>query len=189
MLGRAWQQPPARSQRSRARTGGILVKDIDRRALLRSGLAGGLAAIGGAGLLTGCDPASVPPDPAYGGTPTDPAATGSLILPGSPLVAAAERARYTTGQVRAHAVSLTEGMVDLGGTMVSTWSYGGTVPGPVIRVNKGDIVQAAVTNNVSQPTTVHWHGVALRNDMDGTMVTQQPVQPGASFTYRFTADE
>ena len=165
------------------------MKDIDRRTMLRSGLAGGLAAIGGAGLLAACDTASVPPGSAYGASPAAGEAAGSLILPGSPLVAAAERARYTSGRVRAHAIGLTEGMVDLGGTTVSTWSYGGTVPGPVIRVSKGDIVQATFTNKVAQPTSVHWHGVTLRNDMDGTLVTQQPVQPGASFTYRFRASE
>jgi FtsP/CotA-like multicopper oxidase with cupredoxin domain len=79
--------------------------------------------------------------------------------------------------------------VDLGGPVVHTWSYDGVVPGPVIRVSKGDVVRATFTSRISQPTTVHWHGVALRNDMDGTQVTQQPIRPGASFTYQFTAAE
>jgi FtsP/CotA-like multicopper oxidase with cupredoxin domain len=110
-------------------------------------------------------------------------------LPDSPLVAAAERARYTTGRVRSHAIDLVAGTVDLGGPVVQTWSYDGVVPGPVIRVSKGDIVRARFTNRIPQPTSVHWHGVALRNDMDGTLVTQQPIQPGESFTYQFTASE
>jgi multicopper oxidase len=162
------------------------VRDIDRRTMLRAGLAGGLAAVG-AGVLAACDTTSVAPGSAYGGTPAagpGGAAGGSLILPGSPLVAAAEQARFTTGKVRSHAISLVPGMVDLGGLTVTTWSYDGTVPGPVIRVNKGDIIQATFTNKLAQPTSVHWHGVALRNDMDGTLVTQQPIAPGASFTYQ-----
>lgn len=167
------------------------MRDIDRRTMLRAGLAGGLAAAG-AGVLAACDTTSVPPDPAYGGTPAagpGSAAGGSLILPGSPLVAAAEQARFTTGRVRSHAISLVPGMVDLGGLTVTTWSYDGTVPGPVIRVNKGDVIQATFTNKIAQPTSVHWHGLALRNDMDGTLVTQQPIAPGASFTYRFRASD
>lgn len=167
------------------------MRDIDRRTMLRAGLTGGLAAAG-AGVLAACDTASVPPGAGWGSTPAaEPgsAAGGSLILPGSPLVAAAEQARFTTGRVQAHAISLVQGMVDLGGVTVPTWSFDGSVPGPVIRVSKGDIIQATFTNKLAQPTSVHWHGVALRNDMDGTLVTQQPIAPGASFTYRFKASD
>jgi multicopper oxidase len=110
-------------------------------------------------------------------------------LPDSPLVAQAEQARFTTGTVRSHAITLTAGEVDLGGPVVHTWSYAGTVPGPVIRVTKGDIVRATFTSRIPQPTSVHWHGVELRNNMDGTLVTHQPITPGASFTYQFKASE
>jgi len=167
------------------------VRDIDRRTLLRGGLAGG-AAIGAAALLAGCRPGAPQAGGVSGGTAAEGAGggpAGSLILPGSPLVAAAEDARFTTGKVRSHAISLVAGMVDLGGPVVATWSYDGMVPGPVIRVSKGDVVRATFTNRISQPTTVHWHGVELRNNMDGTLVTQQPIQPGASFTYEFRASE
>jgi FtsP/CotA-like multicopper oxidase with cupredoxin domain len=114
---------------------------------------------------------------------------GSLILPDSPLVARAEQARYATGRVRSQTIDLTAGKVDLGGRVVETWSYNSRVPGPVIRVNKGDTLRATFTSRIPQPTSVHWHGVALRNDMDGTLVTQQPIQPGAGFTYQFKVDE
>ncbi len=163
------------------------MRDIDRRTALRAGLAAA-----GSGVLAACDTTSTAPGSAYGGTPTAVAGGapgGSLILPESPLVAAAERARFTTGKVRSHAFSLVPGMVDLGGVMVATWSYDGTVPGPLIRVNKGDTIRATFSNKIAQPTSVHWHGVALRNDMDGTLVTQQPIAPGASFTYQFRASD
>jgi multicopper oxidase len=163
------------------------VKEIDRRMALRALLGGGLA-VGGAGVLAGCDLSNTQAGSAYGGTPSAGPA-GSLILPDNPLVAATEQARFTTGKVRSHSLTPAEGMVDLGGPMVRTWSYDGAVPGPVIRVNKGDIVRATVTNKVSQPTTVHWHGVELRNGMDGSQVTQQPIAPGATFTYQFKASE
>jgi multicopper oxidase len=170
------------------------MKDMDRRTLLRAGLAGGLAA-GGAGVLGGCD-AGTRAGSAYGSTgaaagtvASTQGTAGSLILPDSPLVAAAEQGRYTTGMVRSHALELVAGEVDLGGPVVETWSYDGMVPGPVIRVTKGDILRATFTSRIPQPTSVHWHGVALRNDMDGSLVTQQPIQPGTAFTYQFKAAE
>src|SRR5699024_5692780 len=40
---------------------------------------------------------------------------------------------------------------------------------------------------LDQETSVHWHGIALRNDMDGVPgLTQDPIRPGARFTYDFT---
>ncbi len=162
------------------------MREMDRRTVLR---AGGLVAAG-AGVLGGCDSPDTRPGSADGGpgAPTG-AAGGSLILPDNPLVAAAEQSRFTAGRVRTHASTLTAGKVDLGGPVVQTWSYDGVVPGPVIRVSKGDILRAAFTSRLPQPTSVHWHGVALRNNMDGTLVTQQPIQPGAGFTYQFRIDE
>ena len=67
------------------------------------------------------------------------------------------------------------GHVDLGGPVVATWSYGGQIPGQ-IRVRKGQVVQALLANRLPAATTVHWHGVAIRNDMDGVPgMTQAPV--------------
>src|SRR5690606_7413775 len=45
------------------------------------------------------------------------------------------------------------------------WGYGGTVPGPEIRVRQGGEVFARLTNGIGEPTTIHWHGVRLENAM------------------------
>ncbi|MGR8933110.1 MAG: multicopper oxidase family protein [Gammaproteobacteria bacterium] len=67
------------------------------------------------------------------------------------------------------------------------WTYNGSVPGPVIRIRLGDTLKVTLHNNLPQPTTIHWHGVRVPNAMDGVPgVTQPPVNPGESFTYRFT---
>ncbi len=69
----------------------------------------------------------------------------------------------------------------------SVWTYNGTVPGPVIRIKLGDTLKLTLKNELSQATTVHWHGVRVPNAMDGVPgVTQPPIQPGDSFTYQFT---
>lgn len=67
------------------------------------------------------------------------------------------------------------------------WAYNGTVPGPVIRIKLGETLKVKLVNRLTQPTTVHWHGVRVPNAMDGVPgVTQAPIQPGDSFTYEFT---
>lgn len=76
----------------------------------------------------------------------------------------------------------------LPGTKVTAWAYNGTVPGPEIRVPYGQKLRITVTNELPEPTSVHWHGVAVPNAMDGVPgVTQQPIAAGKSFTYSFRA--
>jgi len=70
------------------------------------------------------------------------------------------------------------------------WGYGGKVPGPEIRIKQGDQVSATLSNGLTEPTTVHWHGIRIANAMDGvTALTQDAVQPGESFDYRFTVPD
>ncbi|MCC6611863.1 MAG: multicopper oxidase domain-containing protein [Anaerolineae bacterium] len=71
---------------------------------------------------------------------------------------------------------------------VTAWTYNGTVPGPMIRVTEGDRVRINFTNNLPEPTTVHWHGITVPNAMDGVPgITQEAIQPGDTFTYEFEA--
>jgi FtsP/CotA-like multicopper oxidase with cupredoxin domain len=80
--------------------------------------------------------------------------------------------------------------VDLGGPVVNTWAYGDSVPGPLLRARAGDLMRVQVNNHLPATTSVHWHGIALRNDMDGVPgVTQSPINAGASFTYDFTVPD
>ncbi|MBM4265875.1 MAG: multicopper oxidase family protein [Deltaproteobacteria bacterium] len=72
------------------------------------------------------------------------------------------------------------------GRQMEVWAYDGQVPGPTIRVRRGQTLRVRFTNRLPQPTTVHWHGVRVPNAMDGVPgVTQPQVEPGESFTYEF----
>lgn len=62
-----------------------------------------------------------------------------------------------------------------------------TVPGPTLDVNQGNQVIVHLTNELDEPTTIHWHGIRVPNQFDGSDHTQTPVAPGATFDYRFTA--
>ena len=67
----------------------------------------------------------------------------------------------------------------------------GQFPGPLIRVNLGDRLLINVTNQLSQPTTLHWHGLYQNgtNWMDGVSgITQCPIPPGRNFLYNYTVE-
>jgi FtsP/CotA-like multicopper oxidase with cupredoxin domain len=71
------------------------------------------------------------------------------------------------------------------GKVVAGWGYNGLVPGPAIEAEVGDTLVARLKNSLSEPTTIHWHGLRLPAPMDGTDLTQRPVEPGETFEYRF----
>jgi hypothetical protein len=71
----------------------------------------------------------------------------------------------------------------LDNVIVTAWTYNGSVPGPMIRVTEGDKVRIVLKNELPEATSIHWHGIPVPNAMDGVT----PIQPGASFTYEFTA--
>lgn len=72
------------------------------------------------------------------------------------------------------------------GVFVDAMAFNGQVPGPEIRVNPGDRVRIIVRNEMTQPTTMHLHGVTVPNGMDGVpFITQDPIMPGGFFTYEF----
>ena len=74
----------------------------------------------------------------------------------------------------------------LDGVMITAYTYNGTLPGPMIRVTQGDKIRVVVKNELDVPTTVHWHGVTVPNNMDGVPgMTQAPIQPGETFNYEF----
>ena len=150
------------------------MNSIHRRSVLLAGL--GAA---GAGTLAACTSDS-------GTTPA------ALVDPSGPAVAAAEKQRKGTG--RTHQVTLTAApaVLDLGaGITAKSWAFSGRAPGREIRLTAGDTLAAELSNQLPDrtATSLHWHGIALRNDMDGVPpVTQRAVRAGANFTYRFIAD-
>jgi manganese oxidase len=71
---------------------------------------------------------------------------------------------------------------------VKALGYDGVWPGPMLAVTEGDKVRAIFKNNLRESTGVHFHGQRIPNAMDGVPhITQEPIQPGASFTYEFVA--
>lgn len=78
------------------------------------------------------------------------------------------------------------------GLKTKAFGFNGQVPGPLYHVTEGDDLEVTVYNFTTLTHTVHWHGVYQTNSWqsDGVPhVTQHPIEPGESYTYKFTADK
>jgi FtsP/CotA-like multicopper oxidase with cupredoxin domain len=74
------------------------------------------------------------------------------------------------------------------GEIVQASTYNGVVPGPTIKVAPGEHVQVVLKNELSESTSIHYHGIIVPNAMDGVPdITQPPIKPGETFTYDFVA--
>lgn len=138
--------------------------NLTRRGFLAVG-AGGLAAVALASCVT-------PP---------------RFVAPSGAAVRQAEAARGGTGRVARVRLVAAPAQIDLAGTTAETWSFG-SVPAPTIRLSAGDTLLANLSNQLPADTSAHWHGLALRNDMDGVPgATQAPIRAGEDFDYEFVA--
>ncbi len=67
------------------------------------------------------------------------------------------------------------------------WGFNGSVHGPTIECVEGDRVRIYVTNNLSTPTSIHWHALIVPSGMDGVGgLSQTPIPPGQTFKYEFS---
>jgi FtsP/CotA-like multicopper oxidase with cupredoxin domain len=72
----------------------------------------------------------------------------------------------------------------LPGKMTDVFAYNDQTPGPTLDVHEGDRVIVHFTNDLPEPTTVHWHGIHLPASQDGSPF--DPVAPGKGRDYVFT---
>ncbi|MDQ2763052.1 MAG: copper resistance system multicopper oxidase [Pseudomonadota bacterium] len=75
--------------------------------------------------------------------------------------------------------------VNITGRRATATVVNGTLPAPILRWQEGDTVTLAVTNRLSEPTSIHWHGIRSPSSMDGVPGLSFPgIAPGETFTYR-----
>src|SRR5206468_6678649 len=71
---------------------------------------------------------------------------------------------------------------------IQTIGYNGSAPGPLLKVKEGQQVTAEVHNDSDVPELVHWHGLYVPSEVDGSMEEGTPmVPPGGSRQYSFIA--
>ena len=89
-------------------------------------------------------------------------------------------------------VTLTASEIEVplsGDQSVTMVAYNGSVPGPLLQAKLGDEVIVHFENQLDEPTTIHWHGLRISDEMDGNPRIQDPVEPGEQFTYRYVVEE
>jgi FtsP/CotA-like multicopper oxidase with cupredoxin domain len=71
--------------------------------------------------------------------------------------------------------------------IIKTIGYNGTAPGPLLRVREGKPVTIDVHNDTGVDDLVHWHGLHIPADVDGSMEEGTPMIAAHSCRrYRFT---
>jgi len=114
------------------------------------------------------------------------AAAGALSLVPWPL-------RDALAAPRAPVLSGTEFQLEIGpvpinvtGRLVTATGINGQIPAPILRWREGDTLTLAVTNRLSEPSSIHWHGIRTPASMDGVPGLSFPgIPPGETFVYRF----
>jgi L-ascorbate oxidase len=129
---------------------------LDRRHLLKSG--GALAA----------SLALMPAFPAWARSGTAGADTGG-VLSGDAIALSIGMSDFSTGGRSAHAVTVN-----------------GSLPAPLLRLREGQTARIAVTNRLTEQSSIHWHGLLLPFQMDGVPGISFPgIDPGETFIYEF----
>jgi nitrite reductase (NO-forming) len=137
---------------------------------------GGDVAMAGMHETPGASPAAEPPAAVAGAPVADPTApayerfdpVAPAVLPG------------TTHDIDLPIIEKDITVAD--GFVVHAWTFGGTVPGPTIRVHLGDTVNVHLTNKGEMTHSIDFH--ASETAMNHQMVE---IAPGDRFTYTFEA--
>ncbi|KAI1436999.1 multicopper oxidase-domain-containing protein [Xylaria sp. CBS 124048] len=105
---------------------------------------------------------------------------------------------YTTAPfteiTRHYDFEISRGTIAPDGYEKSVILVNGQFPGPLIEANWGDEIEVTVHNHIQdepEGTTIHWHGFLQTGTpwADGVPgVSQCPIAPGKSFTYKFRAE-
>jgi FtsP/CotA-like multicopper oxidase with cupredoxin domain len=61
--------------------------------------------------------------------------------------------------------------------IISTTTYNGQFPGPLLRFNEGQPVTIDIINDTSAPEQLHWHGQMIPVDVDGAAEEGTPYVP------------
>ncbi|MGV2827318.1 multicopper oxidase family protein [Myxosarcina sp. GI1(2024)] len=77
-----------------------------------------------------------------------------------------------------------EQAIDLGGKQAYLLTYNGRVPAPRLEARPGDLVSIHFTNNLAQPTNIHYHGlhIPITGNADNVFLK---IEPGKKLTYEF----
>src|SRR5437660_11693766 len=88
----------------------------------------------------------------------------------------------STAPVKEFRIPIRDATVEIAkGVTYKSWTFGGTVPGPVVRVREGDLVRIRLVNEASMPHSIDFH--AARIPMNKAFRT---ILPKDSLSFEFT---
>ncbi|WP_299217627.1 multicopper oxidase domain-containing protein [uncultured Aquimarina sp.] len=92
--------------------------------------------------------------------------------------------------IKEYNLTIEENKMTLGGVSANAMTINGSIPGPVLEFEEGDLAIINVTNKMDEETSVHWHGLILPNFYDGVpYLTTPPIEPGETFQYRIPINQ
>ncbi|WP_343319307.1 multicopper oxidase family protein [Arthrobacter sp. TMP15] len=119
-------------------------------------------------------------------TPPPAVSGANRILPTDVLIAEIETARAATGTTITATLTPAALTTTMTGKTITTAGYNGSLVAPTLRGTVGDQLNVTLANKLTEPTSVHWHGLALRNNDDGVPgLTQDAFAPGSQNGYDF----
>ncbi|MBE0663859.1 MAG: multicopper oxidase domain-containing protein [Bacteroidales bacterium] len=87
-------------------------------------------------------------------------------------------------------LTIEQNEMTLGGVKAKAMTINGSIPGPVLEFDEGDLAVINVFNKMDVETSVHWHGIILPNFFDGVpYLTTPPIKPGTTFQYRIPLNQ
>ena len=69
------------------------------------------------------------------------------------------------------------------GVTSEVFAYNGSSPGPTLEANEGDKIIVHFVNELDEPTTVHWHGIHLPADQDGSPFHPVPAKSRRDYVF------
>ncbi|MFF2552082.1 multicopper oxidase family protein [Nocardia sp. NPDC058058] len=115
---------------------------------------------------------------------TGPGADGTRPLPIPPLATAtvgADGVRRFTLEAKAGSTEMRAGQ------STPTWGYNGSILGPTLRATRGEQVAFTIHNALTEPTTVHWHGMHVPAACDGG--PHQTIEPDGVWQPSWTVEQ
>lgn len=92
--------------------------------------------------------------------------------------------------IKEYNLTIEENELTLAGVTAKGMTINGSVPGPRLEFNEGDLAIINVTNKMDEETSVHWHGLILPNFYDGVpYLTTPPIKPNTTFQYRIPVNQ
>ena len=102
----------------------------------------------------------------------------AVLLPSSALAATDTAAEATRLGAADHSIRIGTGLVELGPeAIVSTTTYNGQFPGPLLRFDEGRPVVVDIVNDTDTHEQLHWHGLKIPVDVDGAAEEGTPYIP------------